>query len=64
MPPDGMQKKVQNASYDIFLPNMEPEHIKPLSATVQKTQDTEKHIKQYPIDIVMRCGMWKTLKNK
>lgn len=59
-----MQKKVQNASYDIFLPNIELEPIKPLSTTVQETQGTEKHIKQYPVDKVMRGGVWKTLEDK
>ena len=62
MPPDVMQKK--NASYDVFLPNIEPERTKPLNTTVQETQGTEKYIKQYPVNPVMRYGMWKTLQNK
>ena len=37
-------KGVQNTSYDMFLANIEPESIKPLTTTVRETQGTEEHV--------------------
>ena len=56
-----MQKEVQNTSYEVFLPNIENESIKPLTTTVQETQGTEEHVKQHSGDISAKSSTWKTL---
>lgn len=59
--PKVMQKEVQNTSYEVFLPNIENESIKPLSTAVQETQGTEEHVKQHSGDISVKSSTWKTL---